>query len=604
MRVLRHFVPLDDIARAVRAEHGIRRIFHIGGRVVGRCRDDLLRVVTGRVAIRRARQPTAALGVRGDLGPVVAHGGDRRRTGQNRAVTSLLGRLKRAVHALNIGHRASDALVRQFQPEGVIRLKQQTLGSHQAVAYRAVSCFSEVAAFGVLDMRAACNNGDLHIRDRRTGQHAQVRFFRQMRENQALPVQVEHIGRARSRKLDAAAALCRFKQQMHLGVMPQRLKMADADDRLGDGLAVDDAALVERHVHAEAFRDNAGEDFQLHLTHQLQVNLAEPLVPHHAKLWVLLLQLAQIAQHDMRVAPFRQAHAVPENGFQNRRQCTGFRAEAHTRTGMRETSHRTHHAALCALSGAEFFARVNADAADFFLPAAILIAGKLLTHRQRTAGDFQVRQAVALGISCDFEHAGTEVRAVLRCGKIAFQTVQQRVHAVQLQRRAEVARKGFSLRDQLCDLAVVQTAGLKVLLEQALIAHSKLLRHRVRRGEVHTAAVQPRFQLLQECISVCAVQIHLVDEQERRDALPGQQPPQRFRVRLHAVRAADDQHRTVEHLQRALHLRREIDVPGRVEQRHLGVRQRELCLLGEDRDAARTLERKRVKECVLMVHAA
>ena len=61
---------------------------------------------------------------------------------------------------------------------------------------------------------------------------------------------------------------------MHLSVMPQRLEMADADHRLGDGLAVDDAALVKGHIHAEAFRDNASEDFQLHLAHELQMDFA------------------------------------------------------------------------------------------------------------------------------------------------------------------------------------------------------------------------------------------------------------------------------------------------------------------------------------------
>ena len=61
---------------------------------------------------------------------------------------------------------------------------------------------------------------------------------------------------------------------MHLSVMPQRLEMTDADHRLGDGLAVDDAALVKGHIHAEAFCNNAGEDFQLHLAHELQMDFS------------------------------------------------------------------------------------------------------------------------------------------------------------------------------------------------------------------------------------------------------------------------------------------------------------------------------------------
>ena len=43
---------------------------------------------------------------------------------------------------------------------------------------------------------------------------------------------------------------------------------------------------------------------------------------------------------------------------------------------------------------------------------------------------------------------------------------------------------------------------------------------------------------------------------------------------------------------------------GRVQQCHLGVRQGELRLLGENCDAARALERKRIEERILMVHTA
>ena len=118
--------------------------------------------------------------------------------------------------------------------------------------------------------------------------------------------------------------------------------------------------------------------------------LTEPFVPHHPKLRVLLLKLAQIPQHDMGVAAIRQAHAVAEHGLEHRRQCTGFRAKTHTRTRVRESCHRTDHAALDALGRAEFFTRIDADAAHFFLPAAVLAARKLLAHGQRTAGDFEI----------------------------------------------------------------------------------------------------------------------------------------------------------------------------------------------------------------------
>ena len=72
---------------------------------------------------------------------------------------------------------------------------------------------------------------------------------------------------------------------------------------------------------------------------------------------------------------------------------------------------------------------------------------------------------------------------------------------------------------------------------------------------------------------------------------------------LHAVRAADDQHRRVQHLQRALRLGREIGVAGRVEQEKPRPRQLEHRLLGEDRDAALPLELVRVQKAVPVVDA-
>ena len=101
----------------------------------------------------------------------------------------------------------------------------------------------------------------------------------------------------------------------------------------------------------------------------------------------------------MRITPFRQAHAVPENGFQNRRQRTGFRTKTHTRTGMGEPSYGAYHAALDALGRAEFFTRVMRMPLTFSRQPPSP-PGKLpATHGKRTAGDFQVRQAVALCVT-------------------------------------------------------------------------------------------------------------------------------------------------------------------------------------------------------------
>ena len=112
-----------------------------------------------------------------------------------------------------------------------------------------------------------------------------------------------------------------------------------------------------------------------------------------------------------------------------------------------------------------------------------------------------------------------------------------------------------------------------------------------------------RAQVSHERRAVRARQVHLRHEHEHRHPVAPQQLPERFRVRLHTVRAADDEHGIIKHLQRALHLSGKVHVARRVEQRDRRVAQRQARLPREDRDAARTLERVRVQVRVFVVHA-
>ena len=85
--------------------------------------------------------------------------------------------------------------------------------------------------------------------------------------------------------------------------------------------------------------------------------------------------------------------------------------------------------------------------------------------------------------------------------------------------------------------------------------------------------------------------------------MTAQQIPQRLRMPLHAVRAADHQNRSVQHLQRALHFRSKIHMSRRIQQRNLPSLERKLCLLGKNRDAALAFHGKRIQKRILMIHA-
>ena len=72
---------------------------------------------------------------------------------------------------------------------------------------------------------------------------------------------------------------------------------------------------------------------------------------------------------------------------------------------------------------------------------------------------------------------------------------------------------------------------------------------------------------------------------------------------LHAVGAADNQHRIIQHLQCPLGLRGKIHMARGVQQGKIGIARREEGLLGENGNAARLFQRVGVQKGILMVHA-
>ena len=246
---------------------------------------------------------------------------------------------------------------------------------------------------------------------------------------------------------------------MHLGIVAQRLKVADADGWRCDRLLINDAALVKRYLHAKAFCNQAGQDLKLHLAHELHMDLAQPLVPHHAQQGFFLLQLAQVLQHGVGIAALRQDDPVIQHRLEHCRHSARCLAQPHTGARMRQAGHRADHTALRALHCLKFFAGVNADLIDLFLPATVRFPGHLRAHRQAAARDLEIGQAVALRIPRDLEHLRAERIAVLRRTGIAVDPVQQFAHTVQLEGRSEIARKCLTGRDKIRDITRLYGTG-------------------------------------------------------------------------------------------------------------------------------------------------
>ena len=215
-----------------------------------------------------------------------------------------------------------------------------------------------------------------------------------------------------------------------------------------------------------------------------------------------------------------------------------------------------------------------------------------------------MREPCALRVAGDLKDARAEVRAARRLAREAREQLQKLRHALIFERGAEAAGENFPRGDQSGERVVRKRAALQQLLESRFVGQRGVLVALVRLRAEIDARAEALLQIRQQRRAVRARKVHLVDEEERRHAVALQQPPERAGVALHAVRAADDKDRVVEHLQGALCFGGEIDVARRIEQRDVRAAAVEHCLLGKDGDAALALERFGVQKGIAVIDAA
>ena len=148
------------------------------------------------------------------------------------------------------------------------------MGLHQAVADGAVGGLAEVAALGVLQMGASRDQLDVHVRQRRAGEHARMGALEHVGLDQPLPVQRQIVHVALRFKGHAAAPRPGRQPQPDLGVVLQRLVVADADGGGGDGLHVQDARRAEVQPQAEAIQRQTAQNLRLNAAHHPQAHVA------------------------------------------------------------------------------------------------------------------------------------------------------------------------------------------------------------------------------------------------------------------------------------------------------------------------------------------
>ncbi len=116
--------------------------------------------------------------------------------------------------------------------------------------------------------------------------------------------------------------------------------------------------------------------------------------------------------------------------------------------------------------------------------------------------------------------------------------------------------------------------------------------------------VELLLQRVERAVEVGTRPIQLVDEDDARHVVTVRQAPVRLGLRLHAGHALDDEHGTIQHAQRAVHLDVEIDVARRVDDIDAVVLPLARNCGGGDRDAALTLLLHVVSRGVAVMHFA
>ena len=276
----------------------------------------------------------------------------------------------------------------------------------------------EVAALGVFQMCLAHQQGQFHIRNGRTNQHAPMGFLCQMGENQVLIVPVQHIQGADTVKHQSAALGQRLQEDMALGIVAQGFKMPHALHRICDGFFIKDALVVQLNVQPEPLGNQTAENFQLYLAHDLHMNL--PLLPHQMELGVLLLQLPQLGQHLRRVRPFGQVHPIGHYRLQGGGQSRFFCPQGLTDEAGLQAGDGCQSSGGDFLRGGKFIPGIQAQLLHLFLGLLALGIGKHqgLPHPHTAAGDLHPGQPCPGFVPGDFIHPGGKVAAIFpRRGK-------------------------------------------------------------------------------------------------------------------------------------------------------------------------------------------
>ena len=458
----------------------------------------------------------------------------------------------------------------------------------------------------MLQMGAAGDEGHAHIGNGGAGQHAPVDFFTQMGEDQALPVQGEIIGGDIRTEDQSAARGQGLQQKVDLCIMTQGLKMPDAFHRGGNGLPVENAGFAEGNLHAEAVLHPPLQHLQVDLSHGMDADFPAGFQVFHLQKRLLLGEKGQGIQHLVEILLRAGNHPAGIAGPLGGLLPEDFVSQAVPRHGPAQAGNAADFTGAGPGNGGVLRSGIQADLPDLFRPGGFpLAAGKGIPDLHFAPGDLQEGEAGAGGIPGDPEHPGAEFRGQGKLPGEGAEKIQQGLHALIAQGRAEETGEEPALPDQGPDPFRKDGPFPEILVQADFIAKGGPLQGiggGVRR--IIHKPVRQDAEGGEEGFPVPGKTIHLVYEDHHRNPAALQQLPEGAGVGLNAFRGADDQHGQIHDADGPLGLPGEIRMTGGINENQVRLFPGQPGFLGEDGDSPLLLHPVRIQEGVPPVHPA
>ena len=219
----------------------------------------------------------------------------------------------------------------------------------------------------MLQMCTSTGKCDLHISKHRSRQNAPMLSFQHMRQDQSLPVLVQHILTADRIDRDSTSRFSRFQYQMHFRIMTQRLKMPYSFNCIFNRFFINNIPASKRNIHVKAFFYKALQNLRLHFAHQLNLDLSCLFIPDYTEHRIFFLQLPEILQHPVYITSFRQLHPIIQNRLQYRCRRTLLHPKPLSRISPGKSCHSTDTAFFCFLHHLVLVPGINPDLVNFLL---------------------------------------------------------------------------------------------------------------------------------------------------------------------------------------------------------------------------------------------